>query len=113
MAPFLVDAVRNSVAPTPAIEPSREARLAQLDVEQHLVQMQKDPLYWTCRDGASDRARLFRDTCFAEHVVDFSLDPDGGEVQLITHGNAIFTDAAGARQTGSRPLSPAQVERVR
>jgi hypothetical protein len=113
LSPILLDKFRSHPDPHSAPALSREVRLNRLYVENHLVQMRRDPLYWSCDELAADRARFVRLFCGAEHVVEFNLEPGRGRALLSAHGLGSFTDSTSRPIGGSVTLSEAQRKRLR
>ena len=68
--------------------------------EQQMVKMGKTPLVWDCHENSRDQARIWRNACFAEHILEIDLAQAGtsGNVTLIASGDASFSESLGIHQ---------------
>jgi hypothetical protein len=110
LAPFATDAIRAPNQRDSADISSREANASRFGFEAYLVGLGKEPLDWDCRSGQPNRARFFRNSCFAEHILEFEQVQVGrnGVLQLTAREEAVFLSAEGTKLLGRRHLTASQ-----
>lgn len=109
-SPFAIDAFRPREPITSVAPYSRDAYASKFQLEQYLMSLGRDPLAWSCQPDETVRVRYLRNSCFAEHLLEFESPAvaSAGRLRLTVRGEAQFQAPDGTMLVGLRYLDASE-----